>query len=177
MPIRGDAPPLPAPKVPQLQFEVPHLNRSLSVLLPVHNSQATLESDVARIGRSSRIVARFRRRDHRRRVDRRHLGIAEDLACRYRKSRSRASRSVKVPPPPFAPAPAARGNTVIAHDGHRGVDPQQVVRIWREAEARGICANAMAQRAVPRPLASAMLDARLNGHRLGRLHARSAAHG
>ena len=55
---------------------------------------------------------------------------------------------------------AARGNTVIAHDGHRGVDPQQVVRVWREAEARGICASAIAQRrAVPRPLASAMFDA------------------
>ncbi len=138
------------------------MNQSLSVLLPVHNAQATLESDIATIldvlpelSRDFDVVI----------IDDASTDatweIAEDLACRY--------PQITIARQPMRQGPAvglrvgtraARGNTVIAHDGHRGVDPQQIVRVWREAEARGICATAIAQRrAVPRPLASAMLDA------------------
>jgi glycosyltransferase involved in cell wall biosynthesis len=138
------------------------LNRSLSVLLPVHNAQATLESDVATVldvlpelSHEFDVVI----------IDDASTDatweIAEDLACRYPQV-TIARQPIRQGPATAVRtgARAARGNTVIAHDGHRGVDPQQIVRIWREAEARGICATAMAQRrAVPRPLASAMLEA------------------
>jgi glycosyltransferase involved in cell wall biosynthesis len=132
------------------------------VLLPVHNAQATLESDVARIldvlpelSHEFDVVI----------IDDASTDatweIAEDIACRYPQV-TIARQPIRQGPAAAVRtgARAARGNTVIAHDGHRGVDPQQIVRIWREAEARGICANAMAhRRAVPRPLASAMLEA------------------
>jgi hypothetical protein len=158
---------LPAPTVPHtFSSRNLGLNSSLSVLLPVHNAQANLESDVATIldvlpelSREFDVVI----------IDDASTDatweIAEDLACRY--------PQVTIARQPIRQGPAvalrtgtraARGSTVIAHDGHRGVDPQQVVRIWRDAEARGICASALAQRrAVPRPLASAMLDAARSG--------------
>ena len=152
------------------------MNRSLSVLLPVHNSQATLESDVARIldvlpelSREFDVVI----------VDDASTDatweIAEDLACRYRIRYARQPIR-QGPAPPFAPASRHPATHVIAHDGHRGVDPQQIVRI-REAEARGSrqCHGIAAARFRDRWHRRCSMRA-LNGHRLGRLHARSAAH-
>ena len=152
---------LPAPKVPQLQFEVSHLNRSLSVLLPVHNSQATLESDVARIldvlpelSREFDVVI----------VDDASTDatweIAEDLACRYPQITIARQPIRQGPAPPFAPASRGpRQHRDCPRWPSRRRPPTDRPHLARGRSPR-IRANAMAQRAVPRPLASAMLDAR-----------------
>ncbi len=81
------------------------MNQSLSVLLPVHNAQATLESDVATIldvlpelSRDFDVVI----------IDDASTDatweIAEDLACRYPQITIGASPCAKVRRWPFAPA-------------------------------------------------------------------------
>ncbi len=115
------------------------MNRSLSVLLPVHNVQSSLATKVDEILEVlPELTARF------------ELLIADDgstdgtweVACEL----ARRYPQVRLLREPIRRGPihavrqsalAAKGDAVIAHDGQPGIDVRAISRLWRSIAAAG----------------------------------------
>jgi glycosyltransferase involved in cell wall biosynthesis len=131
--------PRPQPAILLSYRRMPHLNRSLSVLLPVHNLQSSLSAVVHEIldvlaelpGRFELLILDDGSTDA-------TWDVARELAQSY--------PQVRLMREPIRRGTSqvirrglreARGDAVIGHDGHAGIDAREIVRIWRSLVGRG----------------------------------------
>lgn len=130
------------------------MNRSLTVLLPVHNAQATLERDVAEIlDVACELTAQFELAI----VDDGSTDatweLAQDLARRYpqvkllrHSNRQGTATAIRTA------VKQAAGQVVIAHEGGRSVDATEIARLWRtDRPAAPAAALAFGGGVIPRP--------------------------
>src|SRR6185503_18980725 len=127
----------PASPQPRPSPEEWILNRSLSVLLPVHNVQGSL---AARIEEILEVLPELTDRFELIMTDHGSTDgtweVARDLMRQYPQIRllREPARSGKI----SAIRPrldAARGDVVIAHDGGAGIDVRAIARLWRSANS------------------------------------------